>query len=249
MARVKKIQEDKPADWQTVFCSLAIILVAFFVMLCSYSTPEKGKIIEVRRSFTGAMDIFSGGILFDKGEGIVVPSPDSTGLMADKIAAPIARLLEGAGLRNKISLKSTTDSVSLMLLETVLFEPGTDSIIPEARPLLEKLAGILAAGDAPIEIAGHTDDSQPRADSYQSNWELSSMRAVRIMQFLHRSAGIPYRRMCATGHAQYRPFVRNQSGADRARNNRVEIIVPLVQGYSGQHENLLRDAPPSFRVW
>lgn len=249
MARVKKIQEDKPADWQTVFCSLAIILVAFFVMLCSYSTPEKGKIIEVRHSFTGAMDIFSGGILFEKGEGIVVPSPDSTGRMADRIAAPIARLLEGEGLTDKINLKSSSDSVRLMLMDTLLFEPGTDSITPEAGSLLDKLARILAAGDAPVQIDGHTDDSQSRTGPYQSNWELSSMRAVRIMQFLHRSGGIPYGRMCATGFAQYRPFVRNRSGEDRARNNRVEITVPLVQGYSGQHENLLRDAPPSFRIW
>ncbi len=69
MPRVKKIQEEAPSDWQVVFCSLTIILVAFFVMLCSMATPEQGKMIAISRSFRSAINIFSGGILFDKGDG------------------------------------------------------------------------------------------------------------------------------------------------------------------------------------
>ena len=34
MARIKKKKEQKAGDWQTVFLSLSIILVAFFVMMC-----------------------------------------------------------------------------------------------------------------------------------------------------------------------------------------------------------------------
>ena len=89
MAKIRKIQEDKPGDWQTIFCSLAIILVAFFVMLCSMATMEQGKVVAISRSFKGAIDIFPGGILFDKGQGVVAPSPDHSGSLQQKMAAPI----------------------------------------------------------------------------------------------------------------------------------------------------------------
>jgi len=72
MARVKKIIADKPSDWQIVYCCLAIILVAFFVMLCSYATLEQGKLIAISRSFQGALEILPSGILIQKGDQISV---------------------------------------------------------------------------------------------------------------------------------------------------------------------------------
>ncbi len=249
MGRVKKKYLDKEGDWQTTFCALSIILVAFFVMLCSYATLEKGKIIEVKRSFRGALQIFSGGVLFDSGEGIVVPSPDTYGLMQDKVAAPIHQLLKGKGLEEEIVLKSTHDFVTLTMLDTVLFEPDSAVIADSAKPFLKKLANILGDLEAPVRVEGHTDDQTINRKKFENNWELSSMRAINILRYLKAQGKIPADRISATGFAQYRPFVPNKTAEDRRRNRRVEIIIPLVQEFFENRDSIIRKVPPSFKVW
>lgn len=249
MPRVKKIQEDKPGDWQTIFCCLAIILVAFFVMLCSYATLERGKIVEVRRSFQGALEIFPGGILFDKGEGITIPSPDYTGQMSNRVATPIYQFLKGKGLEEKITLKSTSDYISLNILDSLIFIAGSAEITAGAQPILKKLSNILSGFSLPVRIEGHTDDKLIKSDRYHSNWELSAMRAVNIMKFLKKEGDIPADKISAIGFSQYRPFVPNKTDVERARNRRVEIIIPIVQDFFEKRENIIRKAPPSFKVW
>ncbi|MCP4716315.1 MAG: flagellar motor protein MotB [Deltaproteobacteria bacterium] len=249
MARIRKIDEDPPNDWQVVFCSLSIILVAFFVMLCSMASMEEGKMVEVKRSFKGALDIFSGGILFDKGEGIVVPSPDGRGRVAREIAAPIFHMLQGQGLEEMISLKSTAESVSITMLEGLAFEPGSALIGPEGQRVLRELAGLLSDINLPIRIEGHTDDRQVVNEQVDSNWELSAMRAANVMRILVEEGNVPSKLFSAAGFAQYRPFVPNKTDEERRRNRRVEIIIPLVQETFDNRETLKNEPPPSFKVW
>ncbi len=249
MARVKRIQEEAPGDWQTIFCSLSIILVAFFVMLCSMATMEEGKMIEIRKSFSAAVNIFPGGILFEKGEGILVPSPDNSGQMQQKIASPIYNLLKGRGLEDRISLKSTNKYVSLILLDSLLFNEGSAKLTSKSKALLKKLAKVLGGFSEPVRIEGHTSDRPVETARYRSNWELSAMRAVNIMKFLIKQGNIDKERVSAAGFAQYKPFVPNKSDEERRRNNRVEIIIPLVKSGGENQDALIGEAPPSFKAW
>jgi len=249
MARVKKIQEEAPSDWQTIFCSLAIILVAFFVMLSSYATLEKGKIVEVSRSFKGALDILEGGVLFEKGEGIVVPSPDKYSRLLEKVAAPIYEILKGRGLEEKIKLKSTNEFVSLTMLDSVLFTSGSADLADTAKTILLNIAGILAGLNVPVRVEGHTDDRSDATGTFRSNWDLSAMRAVNVMRFLQEQGGIDQKRLSAAGYAQYRPFLPNRTDEERTRNRRVEIIIPITEEFFDTSDTIKREAPPSFKLW
>ena len=246
MAKIKKKYEDKPGDWQTIFCSLAIILVAFFVMLCSMATMEPGKVVAISRSFKGAIDIFPGGILFEKGEGVVAPSPDRSGSLQQKMAAPIYHFLRGKGLEDRIVLKSSSDFVSLSIMDRMLFDVNSSQIAERAKPVLKELAVILAGLSAPIIVEGHTDD---RMDGAGSKWQLSSMRAVNILKLLQKEGQIPSERLSAAGYAQYRPFLPNKTEEERKRNRRVEIILPILRDYFIERGKIIKDAPPSFKVW
>lgn len=249
MPRVQRIMEDPPPDWQTTYCCLAILLVAFFVMLCSYASLEEGKIVEVRTSFIGAINIFSGGVLFEEGEGIVVPSPEKYSQSVIKIATPIHQFLKGKGLEEKVSLKSTNDYVSLTLLDSVLFDERSADIAAEAKPILRKLARILSKFSVPVRIEGHTDDSPADSNRYNSNWELSAMRATNVLRFFKDEGNIPPERLSATGFSQYRPFVPNRKDEERRRNRRVEIIIPIVQEFFKGGESIIRETPASFKTW
>lgn len=249
MARVKRIKEEKGGDWQTIFLSLSIILVAFFVMLCSYATLETGKIIEVRRSFSAALDLFPSGVLFEKGSGVTVPSPDTSGQAARKIAAPIYQFLKGKGLEEQINLKSTSKYVSITLLDSLLFEESSAELTADARTLLSNLSRIMSAFSLPVRIEGHTDDRFVSSAVFSSQWELSAMRAVNVMRFIQDTGAIKPELISCAGFAQYRPFVPNKTDDDRARNRRVEITIPLVEDFFTQSSILMQEAPPSFKVW
>lgn len=249
MARVKKVLETKAGDWQTIFCSLSIILVAFFVMLSSYATPESGKIVEVKKSFEGALKIFTGGILFEKGEGVVAPSPDTSGATPEALIAPIQRLLRGEDLDQKISLQSTSEYVSVSLLASAVFYNATAEITPTSLPVLRRIAAVIGRFNVPVMVLGHTDDRPVRADQFVNNLELSTVRANTVAKILMVEGGLQAERLVSVGYGQHRPFVPNRTDEDRMRNNRVEIIIPLVADVLDAGSGILRTPPPSFKVW
>ena len=225
MARIRKIYEQPPADWQVTFCALSIILVAFFVMLCSYATMEQGKMVEVQRSFAGSLLIFTGGVLFDKGDGIVMPSPDDPGRIETRIVSPINELIRGQMLQDKVDLRVTDQELRLVILDRHLFAAGTTELQPAIAALLADFARLIAGTHFPIEIRGHSDDREGVV--YQ--WTVSAGRANAVMQCLHAQGGLAYDRMVAIGFGQNDPFVPNTSARARERNRRVEIVVPLVE--------------------
>lgn len=69
-----------------------------------------------------------------------------------------------------------------------------------------------------LQVDGHTDDKPIRSPAFPSNWELSAARAIAVVKFLH-SQGIPYDRLVAAGHGEFRPL----SPTDTARNRRIEL--------------------------
>jgi chemotaxis protein MotB len=249
LARIKKIQEQAASDWQVVFCSLSIILVAFFVMLCSMATPIEGKMVAISRSFKSALNIFSGGVMLEKGDTVVIPSPDKHTQLEEKIAAPIYTFLRGKMLEDKISIKSNNRFVNVSMLNTVLFKENSFEITRQSKKNLSKLAKILKDVPMPIRIEGHTDNTVVGPINNILNFKLSAIRAVKVLKYLQEEGDIPSVRLSAVGYGPNRPFVSNNLEEDRKRNERVDIIISLSGDYVYSGGNLLRDSPPSFRVW
>src|SRR6202045_3001605 len=96
----------------------------------------------------------------------------------------------------------------------VFFDTGQAQLLPEGRAELDKLATALIDLDKQIpgEIAwvlrvdGHTD-VRPIVNSplFKSNWELSSARAISVVQYLV-SLGVPAQRLVAAGFAEFQPL-------------------------------------------
>src|ERR1700712_5883964 len=104
-------------------------------------------------------------------------------------------------------------------------------LVPEGRAELDKLASALTELDKqiPSEIAwvmrvdGHTD-SRPIMNSplFKSNWELSSARAISVVQYLV-SLGVPPQRLVAAGFAQFPPLDTAATEDAYQRNRRIEL--------------------------
>ena len=113
----------------------------------------------------------------------------------------------------------------------VFFDTGQAVLLPEGRAELDKLASALIDLDKqiPAEIAwvlrvdGHTD-VRPIVNSpqFKSTWELSSARAISVVQYLI-SLGVPAQRLVAAGFAEFQPLDSAQNEDAYKRNRRIEL--------------------------
>ncbi len=113
----------------------------------------------------------------------------------------------------------------------LLFESGSDEIEPEGKKQVKQLAKTLneIAQIIPddidwiLRIDGHTD-KRPilKSERFQTNWELSSARAISIVHEMIKY-GIPANRLAATGFAEYHPVDTDETPEAYAKNRRIEL--------------------------
>ena len=112
----------------------------------------------------------------------------------------------------------------------VFFDTGQATLLPEGRAELDKVAGALLDLDKqiPSEIAwvlrvdGHTDVRPINSPLFKSNWELSSARAISVVQYLI-SLGVPAQRLVAAGFAEFQPLDIGVTEEAYKRNRRIEL--------------------------
>ena len=112
----------------------------------------------------------------------------------------------------------------------VFFDTGQALLLPEGRAELDKLASALIDLDKqiPSEIAwvlrvdGHTDVRPINSPLFKSNWELSSARAISVVQYLV-SLGVPAQRLVAAGFAEFQPLDTAATEDAYKRNRRIEL--------------------------
>jgi chemotaxis protein MotB len=113
----------------------------------------------------------------------------------------------------------------------LLFASGAAELNPAGKAQLAELAATLRQVaqripdeiDWVLRIDGHTDpEPLPEGHRYGSNWELSTARALSVVEFL-ASRGIAPERMVAAGFGEHRPAVAGDDAAANRRNRRIEI--------------------------
>ena len=119
------------------------------------------------------------------------------------------------------------------LAEAGSFAPGDAELSPAAIRAIGDLAALLQSQPHQIRVEGHTDDRPIRNQRFASNWELSTARATRVVQWLVEDGRIAPARLSAAGYAEYRPRVSNTEPEGRARNRRVDIVVLDAQAQDG----------------
>lgn len=133
--------------------------------------------------------------------------------------------LEGTGAITKIK----DGSVSIVLPDSILFDPGQAKLRPQSKATLKKIAGVLKTDIANemVRIEGHTDSDpiKKQKDKYPSNWELSTARASTVLHYMVEECGISPTRIYIAGFGQYQPVADNKTKTGKAQNRRVEFVI------------------------
>ena len=224
-------QEEQRPDWETsniglmMFCSLMIILLAFFIMLSSIAVIDEKRQIEALGSLIGAFDILPGGQSPFNTTGSSFAPPTSPISPIDNDLNIIREVLNKTILMDKIHILRGRTRRIISLEAAMLFPRDGVVLTPQMKPALREIGEIIKAGDYPIVIEGHTDDQPPRTENLKDNWQVSGLRALAVLDYLVREVKIDPERLSAFGYASSKPIRLNNSPPNRARNNRVDIVL------------------------
>lgn len=118
--------------------------------------------------------------------------------------------------------------VHIKIKDTVLFNSGSPDLNAAAKPILLKIGNALKkVPNNYIQIEGHTDDVPMGGNKLylETNWELGSLRAVRVLRTLVNSCALNPKFLNATTYGEFRPLVDSPTAEARSQNRRVEITV------------------------
>lgn len=112
----------------------------------------------------------------------------------------------------------------------LLFASGSANLGEAGQQNLSALAETLKAVAEKIptdinwilRIDGHSDKIPIHTETFPSNWELSTARAVSVVRFLSQK-GIPPDRMAAAGFSKYHPIDPADTPQAYQKNRRIEI--------------------------
>ncbi|MEO8704972.1 MAG: OmpA family protein [Kofleriaceae bacterium] len=127
---------------------------------------------------------------------------------------------------NQLKVQIRNGRMIIALPNDILFDSGSSAVKPEGQKALEKVAKVLATvSDRTFLVAGHTDNVPIKTARYASNWELSTERAVNVVQILIKKGGMSAKVLAAGGYSEFDPVVTNDTDPHRAQNRRIEIVL------------------------
>jgi len=114
---------------------------------------------------------------------------------------------------------------NLILKGDIIFQPGSHELTAQGRSALDEVAKVLSSESpniSTIRIDGHTDSTPIRKtkDKYDSNMELSFMRAYSVYTHLAEKSHVDPARFYIAAFGDTRP-----RSNDLSDNRRVEILV------------------------
>ncbi|BEE02245.1 flagellar motor protein MotB [Aeromonas dhakensis] len=137
--------------------------------------------------------------------------------LADQMKAQIQ---DGA-----IEIEALGQQIIIRIREKAAFPAGSAFLQPQFWPVVRKVAALLKDVPGEITISGHTDNVATEDELFQSNWELSSQRAVAVAHQMIKVPGFDGSRLVVQGMADSQPLVPNTTPENRRMNRRVEISI------------------------
>ncbi|MCD4786567.1 MAG: flagellar motor protein MotB [Candidatus Eremiobacteraeota bacterium] len=157
----------------------------------------------------------------EKGAG---PSNSRKNLL--EIKQKIKVLLKKKKLSHVVILKLEERGLTVSLLtDKLLFVIGKAELMARCRTVLEAIIPVLKEYDNPLRIEGNTCNIPIGNGKFDSNWELSTMRATNVAKYLIMKKNIKPERISIVGYGEYQPMFPNSNEKNRIKNRRVDIVI------------------------
>jgi len=231
MALKPKQFEKEEEDWLITYADAITLLMAFFVMLLTFAEYDIPAFEEaaaaIKSNLTGRDATSPIQLLRIDVQDVVY------NMQADQV----------------VKVETDDKGIVIELSSSAFYLPGSADIRDEALPVLEKISETLLAPRYQfytIEVEGHTDDDPINTPQFPSNWELSAVRATKIVRFF-AGKGLEPIRMKASGYADTRPKAPHKDDLgqpipeNKVLNRRVSIrVYPMSLARQKAYEQAMR---------
>lgn len=240
MARRRKGKAESHAPemderWAVSYLDMMTVLFLTFVVLFSMSSIDAGKYEQLKNALaTGFgqeetdLDDTQAGVALEEpapeGDEQPLPNPDpqtAQEKLAD-IQAGVQENLAEMERQADIEFDRVDGALVIRVLSgETMFTPDGVELSGSAVELLGGITPVIAAEGAAVSVEGHADYLQSL--NYESNWELSADRAVKVVRHMVDAQGMKPGAVSATGFGDTRPMDGQRDMLDR--NRRVDIVV------------------------
>ncbi|MCE2927660.1 MAG: OmpA family protein [Rickettsiales bacterium] len=202
----KQVPQEDTDSWLMSYADLITLLMCFFIIFVSVSEPKKDKFTLITDGLAnkfGAVDM-------------------STPLHG--VYSSLQGLIENNQLFRDAVIQKNAKSIEMELASDAFFKRDSAEFVEAKIAILKELAAGLKSGaylDYHIIIEGHTSDRKA-SGAFESNWELSSARATKMVRFFIEH-GIESNRLIAVSFADSKPKLPNlDSTGEPIENNRAQ---------------------------
>jgi chemotaxis protein MotB len=241
--------------WLVSYADFITLLFAFFVVL--FASSQKNEAREMSASVREALEHgqMSAAISMALGRGkheankkAVVKDPDSTheappptNAESEKHPADLnkslAMLQKGLSAEletGKIQVRLDARGLTISLREAAFFGSGDAKVDMTSFPTLEKIADVFRDLPNSVRLEGHTDSRPIHNSRFPGNWELSTARAIAMLELFRDRFEIPAGRMAVAGYAENIPADTNDTSDGRAHNRRVDLVILSEEGMKSE---------------
>lgn len=228
MSRKKRKKDDvNPNAWLDTYADTITLLLTFFILLYSISSVDAQKLKELSQALQNSL---GGNTKIDEIvdiDDISVSTNESErkNKEQDDLEKKINKILEEKHLTEIIKIRDEERGIVLQLDETILFDSGKADLKKDSEKILNIISTILKETPNDILVEGNTDDVPMYNEEFKSNWELSTSRAVTVIDYFIQTKKLDPMRFSAKGYGEYKPLVKNNSAKNRAINRRVDILI------------------------
>ena len=242
----KKHEEHVDESWLVPYADILTLLLALFIVLFASSTVDQQKMKQMSAVFN---DIFTSGTgVMDNPAVVQTPNSSATDVQSgasryledqDRLKESQDRVEEFIAineLEKQFETKLTDEGLLITIRDSVLFDMGRAELKAEYATIADELSQLLMF-DPPrnIVITGHTDNVPIKTNEFDSNWELSVMRAVNFMkEVVAGNEELDSKYFSVKGFGEYNPIASNDTEEGRAKNRRVEVLVQPRVTESGE---------------
>jgi chemotaxis protein MotB len=237
MPRKSKQAPENHERWLVSYADFVTLLFAFFVVMFATSRVDAKRMRQISEFYNAFLEKDAEKVqqLLDNLAEENEPQPPLSPPEARRVLTmaeltPIKAQIEKrlASLLNadRIALSLTPRGLIISLRESGFFAPGQDSFLPGTADLLTEVGAVIAElPNQPVRMEGHTDNTPIRTARFPSNWELSTGRAIAVLDLMVDRFDIDPRRVSVAGYGELRPIADNGTPEGRSKNRRVDIAI------------------------
>ena len=214
----------KNSSWAITYADLVTLLLTFFVLLLVILNEEEKQIDRIINMLLN--ETYSE---LKKVESQYLKVTRET--KGVKLTVSSGRLFKSMEAEVQASALPLLDQIGAIIRVSKLLRLDEDQKYNNFRERIRSFGKDL---NIEIRCEGHTDGEQvPPNSKYDSNWDLSTARALNIVKYISDKSQIPEKEFSAMGYGEFRPVVAMDTVSQNllaikdanSKNRRVEIYL------------------------